>query len=120
VVYRALRSAGLPDDEAAALGLGFYAFILGYALAQAEGLLRPITDEDEAELKALDPLACPATLALIPAFKALDRDAAFDASVDAFIDGVSCRCKARMLRQRLRTPGSGRGHRFKSTCGQEP
>ena len=120
VVYRALRSAGLPDDEAAALGLGFYAFILGYALAQAEGLLRPITDEDEAELKALDPLACPATLALIPAFKALDRDAAFDASVDAFIDGVSCRCKARMLRQRLRTQGSGRGHRFKSTCGQEP
>jgi AcrR family transcriptional regulator len=120
VVYRALRSAGLPDDEAAALGLGFYAFILGHALAQAEGLLHPITDEDEAELKTLDPLACPATLALIPAFKALDRDAAFDASVDAFIDGVSCRCKARMLRQRLRTQGSGRAHRFKSTCGQDP
>ena len=93
VVYRALRSAGLTDAEAAGLGLAFYAFILGYALAEAEGLLRPISDEDEAELRALDPLACPATLALIPAFKALDRDAAFDASVDAFIDGVSCRCK---------------------------
>jgi AcrR family transcriptional regulator len=103
VVYRALRSAGLPDAEVAALGLGFYAFILSYALAQAEGLLRPMADEDEAELRALDPLACPATLALIPALKALDRDAAFDASVDAFIDGVSRRCKARMLRQRSRT-----------------
>jgi len=106
VVYRALRSAGLTDAEAAGLGLAFYAFVLGYALAEAEGLLRPISDEDEAELRALDPLACPATLALIPAFKALDRDAAFDASVDAFVDGVSCRCKAPVPRQRSRTRGS--------------
>ena len=95
VVYRALRSAGLRDAEAAGLGLAFYAFILGYALAEAEGLLRPISAQDEAELRSLDALACPATLALIPAFRALDRNAAFDASVEAFIDGVSCRCKAR-------------------------
>ena len=94
VVYRALQNAGLVDADAAGLGLAFYAFILGYALAEAEGLLRPISNDDEEELRALDPLACPATLALIPAFKALDRDAAFEASVDAFIDGVSCRCKA--------------------------
>jgi AcrR family transcriptional regulator len=103
VVYRALRSAGLPDAETAGLGLAFYAFILGYALAEAEGLLRPISEEDEAELRALDPLACPATLALIPAFKSLDRDAAFDVSVDAFIDGVAFRCNARSLHQRSRT-----------------
>lgn len=94
VVYRALRNTGLSDAEAAGLGLAFYAFILGYGLAEAEGLLRPIGDEDETELRALDPLAFPATLALIPAFKALDRDAAFDASVEAFIDGVSRRCEA--------------------------
>jgi hypothetical protein len=93
VVYRALRTAELPDDEAAGLGLAFYAFVLGYALAEAEGLLRPISDEDETELRALNPLACPATIALIPAFKALDRDAAFNASVEAFIDGVACRSK---------------------------
>jgi hypothetical protein len=64
-------------------------------LAEAEGLLRPISDEDEAELRALDPLSCPATLALIPAFKALDRDAAFGHRSSAFIAGVSCRCKVR-------------------------
>jgi len=93
VVYRALRRSGLPDAEAAGLGLAFYAFILGYALAEAEGLLRPISDEDEAELLALDALAFPATRALIPAFKALDRDAAFSASVNAFIDGVAHRSK---------------------------
>ena len=41
VVYRALRRAGLPDADAAGLGLAFYAFLLGYALAEAEGLLAP-------------------------------------------------------------------------------
>ena len=101
-----LRSAGLIDAEAAGLGLAFYAFILGYALAEAEGLLRPISDDDEEELRALDPLDCPATLALIPAFKALDRDAAFDASVDAFIDGVSCRCKTGAMPKRTRVRGA--------------
>jgi hypothetical protein len=58
-------------------------------------VLRPISAQDEAELRSLDPLACPATLALIPAFKALDRDAAFTASVDAFINGVACRVQSR-------------------------
>jgi AcrR family transcriptional regulator len=92
VVYRALRGTGLPDAEAAGLGLAFYAFVLGYALAEGEGLLHPISDDDEAELRALDSLAYPATLALIPAFKTLDPDAAFCASVDAFIEGIACRC----------------------------
>ena len=107
VVYRALRRAGLPDAEAAGLGLAFYAFLLGYALAEAEGLLRPIGEEDEAELRTLDPLAYPATRALIPAFKGLDRDAAFQASVDAFIDGVSCRRKTRAARRPSRSGARG-------------
>ena len=68
--------AGDPDPEAA---------------AELKGLL---DRGDEAELRELDPLSCPATIALIPAFKGLDRDGAFDASVEVFIDGVSCRCKA--------------------------
>ncbi len=93
VVYRALRTAGLADAEAAGLGLAFYAFILGFGLAEVEGLLSPIDEEDEAELQALNSATYPATLALIPAFRTLDRDAAFDASVEAFIDGVSCRSK---------------------------
>lgn len=103
VVYRALRRAGLPDAEAAGLGLAFYAFILGYALAEAEGLLRPITDEDEQELAALDPLGYPATRALIPAFKALDADETFEAAVDAFVDGVATRCENLI---RAYTPGA--------------
>jgi AcrR family transcriptional regulator len=89
VVYRAMRSAGLSDADAAGLGLAFYAFVLGFALAEAEGLLRPITKDDERELSALDPQDCAATLALVPAFKILNRDAAFVAAINAFISGVA-------------------------------
>lgn len=89
IVYCAMRRAGLPDDRAAGLGLAFYAFVLGFALAEAEGLLRPINDADEAELDALDAEAYKATRALIPALKALDPDLAFSASMDAFIAGVA-------------------------------
>ena len=89
IVYCAMRRAGLPDDRAAGLGLAFYAFVLGFALAEAEGLLRPINEADEAELDALDAEAYKATRALIPALKALDPDLAFSASMDAFIAGVA-------------------------------
>jgi AcrR family transcriptional regulator len=94
VVYRALRRTGLSDAETAGLGLAFYAFILGFALAEAEGLLRPVSDTEAAGLAALDPVSFPATRALVPAFKGLDPGLAFEASVGAFIDGVSARAGA--------------------------
>ncbi|MBK9080393.1 MAG: TetR/AcrR family transcriptional regulator [Hyphomicrobium sp.] len=95
VVYRAMRRTGLPDAAGAGLGLAFYAFVLGFALAEIEGLLLPLNDMEEAEMLALDPLGYPATRAFIPAFKKLDADAAFDAAVSAFIEGVAVRAKAK-------------------------
>jgi AcrR family transcriptional regulator len=89
IVYCAMRRAGLSYDKAAGLGLAFYAFILGFALAEAEGLLRRIGEDDEAELNGLDPEAYRSTRALVPALKALDPDAAFRSSIDAFIAGVA-------------------------------
>jgi AcrR family transcriptional regulator len=95
VVYRALRSTGLSDQEAAGLGLSFYAFVLGFALAETEGLMAPLSAGEEAELTALDPLAYPATQALIPAFKTLDSSSAFEAAVAAFVDGVEARARSK-------------------------
>jgi AcrR family transcriptional regulator len=89
IVYCALRRAGLTDPSAAGLGLAFYSFVLGFALAEAEGLLRPIGAAEEAELNALDPEAYRATRDLIPALKTLSPDAAFDDSMDVFIAGVA-------------------------------
>ncbi|MGL4397553.1 MAG: TetR/AcrR family transcriptional regulator [Hyphomicrobium sp.] len=94
VVYSALRRAGLCDLEAASLGLAFYAFVMGYAQAETEGLLAPISHASESELRALDPAAYPATQALIPAFKTLDPDRAFDMALTCFVSGIAARAKA--------------------------
>lgn len=93
VVYRAMRATGLPDAAAAGLGLAFYAFVLGFALAETEGLLAPLNAEEEQELSGLDPLGYPATRAFIPAFKKLDAEAAFAHAFGAFIAGVAARAK---------------------------
>ncbi|PPC99073.1 MAG: TetR family transcriptional regulator [Hyphomicrobium sp.] len=89
IVYDSMRRAGLPDDEAAGVGLAFYAFVLGFALAETEGLLRPITSEDEAELMALDSKKYVSTQALVPAFKALNPNDAFDSAIEIFLAGLA-------------------------------
>lgn len=97
VVYRAMRATGLEDATAAGLGLAFYAFVLGFALAETEGLLHPLSEGEEGELEALDPLGYPATRAFIPAFKALDAEAAFKDAFHAFIEGVAAKSAAASL-----------------------
>lgn len=92
VVHRALRAAGFADQQAAGLGLAFFAFVLGFALAETEGLMQPLSSAEQAELEALDPVTFAATRAFIPAFKALDAHAAFTEAIDALIAGFAVRC----------------------------
>ena len=108
VVYRAMRRAGLTDAEAAGVGLAFYAFVLGCGLAETEGLLQAISKDEEAELRALDPGDCPATLALIPAFKTLDSSAAYAVAIDAFIAGIAVRGNGPSGRRSSRARANGR------------
>jgi AcrR family transcriptional regulator len=89
IVYRAMLDAGLPPVRAAGLGLAFYAFVLGFAQAEIEGLLKPLDGNEDAEMSALDAEAFPATLKLLPAFRALDSNRAFDDALAAFIAGVA-------------------------------
>lgn len=91
IVYRALLDAGLSPKDAAGVGLSFYAFVLGFALAEIEGLLRPLVGAEDVEMAALDPQGFPATRALLPAFRALDSDAAFEEAVAALIAGIEVR-----------------------------
>ncbi len=117
VVYRAMLTVGLSDADAAGLGLAFYAFVLGFALAEAEGLLRPISKDDERELSALDPQDCSATLALVPAFKILNRDAAFSAAIDAFIAGVALHRRLTPVQPKkisISEPHASRGKRLRA------
>jgi AcrR family transcriptional regulator len=89
IVYRALLDAGLPPERAAGLGLSFYAFVLGFALAEIEGLLKPLDGTQEQEMAGLAVETFPATAALLPAFRSLDSDQAFTDAVGAFIAGIS-------------------------------
>jgi AcrR family transcriptional regulator len=95
IVYGAMLRAGLSEGAAAGQGLAFYAFVLGFALAEAEGLLKAIGPEDEAELSALDITSYPATRTLIRAFKRLNPDKAFENAIDAFIMGVALQSETR-------------------------
>lgn len=88
IVYRAMLEAGLPPVRAAGLGLAFYAFVLGFALAEIEGLLKPLEGTEDAEMSALDGEAFPATVRLLPAFRALDSNRAFDDALAAFVAGI--------------------------------
>lgn len=95
IVYSALLNAGLSPDRAAGLGLSFYAFVLGFALAEIEGLLKPLEGAQEEEMAALGIEAFPATARLLPAFRALDSDQAFDDAVGAFIAGIPAQLPAK-------------------------
>jgi AcrR family transcriptional regulator len=89
VVYAAMLRAGLKAGDAAAFGLAFYAFVLGFSVGEAEGLLRAIGEDDEDELRGLDEDSHQATLSLIPAFKTLDGDHAFQSAMSALIFGIA-------------------------------
>ena len=88
IVYRALLEAGLPPQRAAGLGLAFYAFVLGFALAEIEGLLKPVEGAEEEEMAALAVDSFPATAMLLPAFRSLNSDEAFEDAMAAFINGI--------------------------------
>lgn len=88
IVYRALLEAGLPPQRAAGLGLAFYAFVLGFALAEIEGLLKPVEGAEEEEMAALAVDSFPATVMLLPAFRSLNSDEAFEDAMAAFINGI--------------------------------
>lgn len=93
VVYGAMVEAGLAPQDAAELGLGFYALVIGFALSEVEGMLRPASAEEVDELAALPEAEHPATRALVPAFAALSVNRMFAATLDAFLDGVAQRAR---------------------------
>ena len=89
IVYRAILRCGRTEQDAAGLGLAFYAMVLGIAQAETEGLLMPITDVDEKELMALCPDEYRATRSLVPSFKRLNPTDAFDAAIELWLDGLA-------------------------------
>lgn len=94
-VYAALLAAGLDLEDAADLGLAFYALAIGLAAAETGGMLQPATAEETAELTALKAASHPATRMLIPSFLTLNPQRAATSGINAFLDGIAARVAGR-------------------------
>lgn len=94
-VYGAFLDAGLTKQQAAEFGLAFYALVLGFALSEAQGMLRVGTDVERRELENLSVEEFPVQHALKDAFLAADADRMFASAIAAFLDGVPSRSPAR-------------------------
>lgn len=94
IVYRAMLDAGLNKADAAAIGLSFFAFVLGFALAEIEGLIKPLAGEELADIAGIDADLFPCKVSLIPSFQKLDPDQAFSKTMQAFIAGIGARAVA--------------------------
>ncbi|MDX2308423.1 MAG: TetR/AcrR family transcriptional regulator [Hyphomicrobium sp.] len=94
IVYRAMLDAGLSKSEAAAIGLSYFAFVLGFAFAEIEGLIKPLAGEELDRMTAIDADHFPSKLSLVPAFRKLDPDRAFAETMTAFIEGIGVKGNA--------------------------
>ena len=88
MIYAALADAGLNDRQMVDVCFGLYASILGLAVAEVGGMLRPATPEDIAEVKALPPEAFPVTTRLVSAFQEQEPGRVYALMVDTILDGI--------------------------------
>ena len=88
MIYQALADAGLTDRQMVDVCFGFYASILGLAVAEIGGMLKPATPENIAEVKDLSPEAFPVTTRLIPAFEQQEPGRVYAQMIEMILDGI--------------------------------
>jgi AcrR family transcriptional regulator len=88
-VHRALADAGFADQEIVALGFGLYSAVIGLCLAETQGMLKSATAMDRATLAAIDPAVFPVTARLRPLMARKRGRLAFNATIDALLDGLT-------------------------------
>ena len=94
MIYQALADAGFDDQETADVCFGLYASVLGLAVAEVGGLLKPAAPEDIAEVRGLPPEAFPMTTRLIPAFEKQAPGRIYSRSVEIILDGIEAALRA--------------------------
>ncbi|RMB08685.1 TetR/AcrR family transcriptional regulator [Eilatimonas milleporae] len=88
VIYQALSDAGVPDSMIVDVGFGLYASVLGLAMAEIGGLLRPA---DATALEAIDALPVadyPALHRLLPSYAAESGGRTFETTLHMLLDGI--------------------------------
>jgi AcrR family transcriptional regulator len=96
LVYRALQDAGFDDQQLAEAGLGWYATVIGLAVAEARGFLRGASAVEAREITDLPEQPFATVKRLVPAFRDLDSERSYRLMVDAVLDGLdnaATRCR---------------------------
>lgn len=88
MIYQALADAGLNDQQMADVCFGLYASVLGLAMAEVGGMLKPATSENIAEVRSLPPSEFPMTTRLIPAFERQEPGRVYTLMVSTILDGI--------------------------------
>lgn len=91
MVHRALAEAGLPDEDAPAICLAWYASVIGLCMGEIGGLIRPAREADALEIERLPPGDYPFLRRLAPSYRALDPDAVFDIAIALLAEGLRAR-----------------------------
>ncbi|WP_172412102.1 TetR/AcrR family transcriptional regulator [Stenotrophomonas maltophilia] len=87
-VLQALEEAGVSEEQLAQLCLGWYACVIGLALAEVDGLLQPASQTELEEIEMLDPTAFPITTRCTESFRNLPRGAVFSLTLETFLLGI--------------------------------
>ncbi|MCF1503802.1 TetR/AcrR family transcriptional regulator C-terminal domain-containing protein [Afifella sp. H1R] len=89
MVHRALADAGIPDTEAPAVCLAWYASVIGLCMGEIGGLIRPATEAETQEILETPERRYPHLHALAPAYRSLDPEMAFETASDILIQGIA-------------------------------
>jgi AcrR family transcriptional regulator len=88
-VQSALQDAGLAPQVALPVGLGWYASIIGLITAEISGFMGRLADDEGQAFLQLDEQNHPATRRIAPYLSKLPPEAAFSATVDVLVAGIS-------------------------------
>ena len=96
MVHGALHDAGLTPPEAARLCPGWYAMVIGLAMAEVQGMIQPVQGEDLAEIEALAAGRHPRLHGALGSLRDLDPAEVFADALDCLHDGIRRRAAARV------------------------
>lgn len=88
IVYRALRDAGLADDDCVRVCVGWYAVIYGLAIGEVKGLIRTATPEELSEVAGMPAHQFPLIQHFMPLFRDMDAGSVHALIVDMLSDGI--------------------------------
>ncbi len=91
VVHRALAEAGVPEDALPTVCVGWYACVIGLAVAEVSGLVAPIGTAEADEILALPADDYALARRLVPGYRTLVPAQVADQALDALVEGIASR-----------------------------